>query len=126
MTKKFKPVSDHLRKGKRVEVRMNETDFLTITKNASLRNLTTSDFMRKAAIGRKIGDIDFESRIIERLSNTIMAIKHLHKCCLELGILPPEEDWLPVILEAREAIGMVSDSKSAIRVIPYKYDFQKD
>ena len=124
MTKLFKKKPEEEKRSHRLFIMVTAMELSKIQYAASIRNLTVSEYMRRTALGRKT-DIDYESKIIINLSRTIQELKNLHKFFRETGVPPQEELMLPVLLEAREAIGMVSDSKSSFQVIRFVHDHEK-
>lgn len=69
--------------------------------------MDVSDFMRRAALGRK-ADVDYETEIVLALSDITRVIRGFHAALVERGITPPEDELRPVILEARAAILRIS------------------
>lgn len=108
MTKKlFKQVSDAERKDDPILVRLSKADAEAIRHSAAIRQLSVSEFIRRAALGRK-ADVDYETEIVLVLSAVTRAIRGMHAALVERGISPPEEEWRPVIVEARAAILRIS------------------
>lgn len=103
MTKLFKPKAEADSKSVRYQIRLGAKDDQTIRRSASIRQMTVSEFIRRAALGRR-ADVDYETEIVLALSNITNAIRVFHAAMIEQGIEPPEELLRPVILEARAAI----------------------
>ena len=107
MTKLFqkKDASD-LRSVKRL-ICLTEKEDEKIRHAASIRQMAISEFMRRAALGRK-ADVHYETEIVLALSDITRAIRGFHAALVERGITPPEEVLRPVILDARAAILRIS------------------
>lgn len=108
--KLFQEVSDAERKVASILLRLSEPDAETIRRSAAIRQLSVSEFVRRAALGRK-AEVDFETELVLALSDSTRAIRAYHKELVERGFVPPEEMLRPVILEARSAIRRISDLK---------------
>ena len=107
MVKPFKSVSDEDRKDSPILVRMNKKDLDTIKYSASIRNLSVSEFMRRAALGRK-ADVSYETKIVLQLSEVVRAIRAIHKAMVEHKIVPPEHIWGPLMDSAEAAMLRIS------------------
>lgn len=101
--KLFKPVSDEKRKDTSILVRMSKVEAEKIRHSAGIRNLSVSEFIRRAALGRR-ADVQYETQIVLQLSDVVRAIRAIHKSMLEMKIEPPEEIWSPIMDEAMEAM----------------------
>lgn len=106
-TVSFKAVSDQERKDSSVLVRLNNTDLDTIKNSASIRNLSVSEFIRRAALGRK-ADVRYETEIVLQLSDVVRAIRAIHKAMVDHNLVPPEEIWGPVMDAAEAAMLRIS------------------
>jgi uncharacterized protein (DUF1778 family) len=107
MTKLFKPVPDDIRRSISIIIRLNQAEAAQIRHAADIRCLTVSDFIRRAALGRK-ADVRFETHIVLALHHVVQEIREMHKTYLEQGFQPPEELWLPLIKEAGAAMLRIS------------------
>jgi hypothetical protein len=74
---------------------------------ANMHNLSVSEYIRNAALGRKM-DMHFETETVLRLIDVVDAIKAIHKGMVEKGITPPEEIMRQMIEESVKAIQRVS------------------
>jgi len=108
-SKLFEVVLDEVRKSAAVLVRFSAHDLSTIRESARVHNLSTSEFLRRAGLGRR-ADVDHESRMVLALSDSTRAIRALHASMLDLGIEPPEELLRSAILAAGTAILVITDS----------------
>lgn len=107
MTKLFKPKAEADSKPVRYQIRLGVEDDKKIRRSAEIRQMTLSEFIRRAALGRR-ADVDYETEIVLALSDITRAIRGFHAAMVERGITPPEELLRPVILEARAAILRIS------------------
>lgn len=103
MKKLFKILPAENRKNKVIHVRVSVNEFENISASARARNLSDSEFIRRAALGRRT-DIKYESQIILSLDAVIKSILCLHTAVVEFGILPHESEWSRVIDEAVAAM----------------------
>lgn len=106
-SKLFKTVPDDERKDDAILVRLTKTDADKIRHLASIRQMGASEFIRRAALGRK-ADVDYETEIVLALSAVTRSIRELHAAFIDSGIAPPEDEWRPVILEAGAAMLRIS------------------
>lgn len=88
-------------------VRWTEDEVQKVRHSASIRQMDVTEFIRRAALGRK-ADVDFETEIVLALSDITRAVRALHAAMVERGITPPEAELLPLILEARAAMLRIS------------------
>ncbi len=107
MTPLFKNKSPEQVKSIRLEVRLTASENEKIRKAADVRNMAVSEFVRRAALGRR-ADVQYQTGIVLALIDVTRSMRALHAAVVARGILPPEEEWLPVILEARAAILRIS------------------
>lgn len=82
-------------------IRLTKKDKAQIQKSAEWRHLATSEFVRRAALGRRT-DVDYETAIILALADVGRSIRELHAGFVSQGMEPPEDILLPV-LRAAEA-----------------------
>lgn len=80
---------------------------LQIKRAAAIRSMDESEFLRRAALGRR-ADVDYETEIVLALSDVTRTVRAIHSAMVERGISPPESELLALILEARAAIQRVS------------------
>jgi uncharacterized protein (DUF1778 family) len=83
-----KPLSEKM--GPPVMLRLTEKDKATIRHSASIRNLSMSEFLRRAGLGRR-ADVKFETEIVLALSAHTRAIREMYAGMVERGFKPPEE-----------------------------------
>lgn len=112
MSKKklFKSLPDGEKMSSSILVRLLKTDAETIRSAANDRQLSVSEFMRRAALGRR-ADVNYEVDLVLallKLDRTINEIGLLHKAMIERGITPPVDDWRPVKNEIRMAVVRIS------------------
>ncbi len=107
MTKLFKKKSAQELKSVRYQIRLTTDDDEKIRHSASIRQMDVSEFIRRAALGRK-ANVDYETEIVLALIDITRAIRALHAAMVEQKFPPPEELLLPVILEARAAMLRIS------------------
>lgn len=103
----FTKKDDSQRRGIRKVFRVTEEEDQKIRHSAAIRQMDESEFVRRAALGRK-ADVDFETEIVLALSDSTRAVRALHAAMVERGIAPPEAELLALILEARAAILRIS------------------
>ena len=107
MTKLFKPKAEIDSKPVRYQIRLGAKDDKTIRRSAEIRQMTVSEFIRRAALGRR-ADVDYDTEIVLALSDITRAIRAFHAAMVERDIAPPEDLLRPVILDARAAMLRIS------------------
>jgi uncharacterized protein (DUF1778 family) len=107
MTKLFKKKPEQELKSVRYQIRLTIKDDEKIRHSAKIRQMDVSEFIRRAALGRK-ANVDYETEIVLALIDITRAIRALHAAMVKQSFLPPEELLLPVILEARAAMLRIS------------------
>ena len=107
MTKLFKKKTEHELKSVRYQIRLTAKDDEKIRHSAKIRQMDVSEFIRRAALGRK-ANVDYETEIVLALSDSTRAIRALHAAMVERGIPPPEDLLLPIIVGAGDAIMRIS------------------
>jgi uncharacterized protein (DUF1778 family) len=103
MAKLFKKKEDAEKGLKRREFRLTADEDRQICDAAALRQINVSDFIRRAALGRK-ADVKVEVEIVLMLIEVVKDIRALHAAVLATGALPPEAEWQPVIDQAVAAM----------------------
>ena len=103
MSKLFKKMPIEARKIFRCEIRLTATDATTISASAEARNLSMSDFMRRAALGRR-ADVHFETEIVVSLREVVQSIQALHAAFVRQGAPPPEAKIAELLDLARDAM----------------------
>lgn len=103
MTKLFKKMPIEARKISRFEIRLTVIDAATISASAEARNLSMSDFMRRAALGRR-ADVHFETEIVVSLREVVQSIQAMHAVFVRQGIPPPETKISELLDIARDAM----------------------
>jgi len=103
MTTLFKKKDDADARSVRRELRLTREEDQLIRDAAALRQLDVSEFIRRAALGRK-ADVRFEIDIVLMLIEVVKSIRELHSAVVATGGLPPEPQWQPVISQAVAAM----------------------
>jgi len=106
MTKLFKKMPNAERKSFRQEIRLTVKEDETIRKSAKIRNLSVSDFLRRAALGRR-ADVQYETQIVLALGDLIQSARDLNATMVERGF-QPSEDLLCITQEAIAAMKRIS------------------
>jgi uncharacterized protein (DUF1778 family) len=91
----------------RLPIRLTKAEDEKIRHAASIRQMAVSEFVRRAALGRK-ADVDYETEIVLALSGVTRSIRGLHAALVERGITPPESEWRPIMVEAMSAMLRIS------------------
>ena len=107
MTKLFQKKDKADLKSVRIPIRVTEKEAEKIRHSASIRQMDVSEFIRRAALGRK-ADVRYETEIVLQLSDAVRAIRAIHKAMVERNIEPPEEIWSPVMDELVAAMLRIS------------------
>lgn len=107
MTILFKKKSAQELKSVRYQIRLTTKDDEKIRHSAKIRQMDVSDFIRRAALGRK-ANVDYETEIVLALIDSTRAIRALHAAMVERGIPPPEDLLRPIIVGAGDAILRIS------------------
>ena len=94
----------------RIEFRVSKSEREKIKKLAAVRQISVSDFLRRAALGRA-APMDFDTDLVLCLSDATRSIRALHKAYLQIGCPPPEDLLRPVIEKTIMAIERISNSK---------------
>ena len=103
MSKLFKKMPIEKRKISRFEIRLTAIDAAIISASAEMRNLSISDFMRRAALGRR-ADVHFETEIVVALREVTQAIQAMHAAFVRQGAPPPETKIGELLDLARDAM----------------------
>ena len=103
----FQPLDPAVKKNKEIRVRLTATEAIEIQHQADIRNLSASEFVRRAALGRK-ADVTYDLQIVDQLIDLIRVIRQFHESMLRLGMRPPEEIWEPLIDQALDAMLRIS------------------
>ena len=96
MAKLFQKKDDANKRTIRCELRLTTEEDREIRNAAGIRQLDVSDFIRRAALGRK-ADVKMEVEAILALIDVVREIRQLHAAVLVTGALPPEAQWQPVM-----------------------------
>ena len=107
MAKLFEKKSADQLKSVRWPLRVTEQEAQQIRHAASIRQLDVTEFIRRAALGRK-ANVDYETEIVLALSAVTRSIRGLHAALVERGIEPPESEWRPIMVEAMAAMLRIS------------------
>ncbi|MHB1619702.1 MAG: plasmid mobilization protein [Sulfuricella sp.] len=108
MSKLFKKMPPTERKTVRYEVRMTRKEADAIRASAETRCISVSDFMRRAALGRR-ADIRFETEIVLSIRSIVQSIRNLHATFIAQGIAPPTGELGPLLDEAIAALQRISE-----------------
>lgn len=103
MSKLFKKMPMEKRKISRFEIRLTAIDAATISASAEARNLSMSDFMRRAALGRR-ADVHFETEIVISLREVAQSIQAMHAAYVRQGAPPPDTIIGELLDLARDAM----------------------
>lgn len=98
MSKLFRKIPTAELKSVRLEIRVSEKDALAIRRLAFIRCLSVSEFMHRAALGRR-ADVNIEVEIILSLHKVVQSIRVLHTTFVAQGF-PPPRDELGIVLDA--------------------------
>lgn len=112
--KLFKSLPDGEKMETAILVRLLKSDAEAIRNAASIRQLSVSEFIRRAALGRR-ADVNAEVEVVLallKLDRTINGIAKLHQAMIERGITPPVDDWRPVKNEIRQAVVRIAQRQS--------------
>ena len=103
MAKLFQKKDDAIKRSVRRELRLTTEEDQEIRNAAGIRQLDVSDFIRRAALGRK-ADVKIEVEIILALIDVVHEIRQLYEAVISTGTLPPEAQWQPVMHAAVAAM----------------------
>lgn len=103
MTTLFKKKDESSFRSVRCELRLTREEDQLIRDAAGLRQLDVSEFIRRAALGRK-ADVRVEVEIVLMLIEVVKEMRELHTAVVATGALPPESQWKPVIDQAVSAM----------------------
>jgi uncharacterized protein (DUF1778 family) len=103
MVKLFQKKDEASARSVRRELRLTQEEDQQIRDAASLRQLDISEYIRRAALGRK-ADVRIEVEAILMLIEVVKDIRELHAVVVATGALPPEAQWQPVIDQAVAAM----------------------
>lgn len=85
---KAKPEED--RRSTSTLLRWTHAELQTVKRSAEVRCLPTSEFIRRAALGRK-ADVRYEDKVILELREVAQAIRDFHTLYVAHNMEPPEE-----------------------------------
>lgn len=103
INKAFTACTTKDRKSEKISVRFDREEAMTIRVSAAARNLTPSEFIRRATLNQKT-EIKIDAFIIVALIECVAAIRSIHASFLENGHPPPEALWQPIIQSALDAM----------------------
>ena len=109
-TRLFKPVAPTVKKGDRFEIRANAADAAAIRELAASRHLSVSDFLRRAALGRRAA-VDIQTDLVLAMIDSTRAVREYHAALIAHGFVPPENVLIIPIMAAAEAMARI-DGKS--------------
>lgn len=102
----FQKIDDAERRTIAWRLWVNETEAAAIEHAAAIRKLDRSDFVRRAALGRR-ADVRYEMEIVLTLSTLVQEIRELHEALTANGAAPSaelSEGLREIVTEARDAI----------------------
>lgn len=103
MAKLFqKKAPDELRTVRK-EIKLTMAEATQIHHAASIRQLDDSEFMRRAALGRR-ADVDYETEIVLALIDLTRSVRELRKAYLERKEVFRDDDWRPIVAGATAAM----------------------
>lgn len=104
---RFKKKEEGDRRTVRVPIRFTEQEAQKVKNLAEIRQMDLSEFMRRAALGRK-ADVRYEAEIVLSICDLTRSIRALHATFIEVGQMPPEAELLDLINQAKEAMLRIS------------------
>ena len=107
MARLFTPVPAELRRSVSMMIRLTPSEAQKIRHAADIRCLDVSEFVRRAALGRR-AEVQMEMKIVLALHHVVQDIRALHKTYRDRGVQPPDELLLQVIHAAGAAIISIS------------------
>lgn len=103
MTKLFQTKAVELKRTKRMPVLWTPAEYLIVEEAARARLLTPSEFVRRAALGRKT-DVRYEKEIVLALLKISAEISRLHNESVAKGLNPQKELLEPLVEQAIAAM----------------------
>lgn len=107
MTKLFKKKEASLLKSVRMEIRVSELEAVQIREAARVRSLDVTEYIRRAALGRK-ANVDYETETGLALMSVGRDIRKLYGALVERGLPPMKEDMQPIVDHAIAAMLRIS------------------
>ncbi|CAG0950743.1 hypothetical protein RHDC4_00059 [Rhodocyclaceae bacterium] len=101
--KLFKKVPDAERRTIPLKIMLNAAEDEAIKRAAEIRILDKSEYVRRAALGRR-ADVRYETEIVLALTKVTQSIRALHVDLMEKGIAPSAEAMRVIVKDARDAI----------------------
>ena len=103
MVKLFKEVAIEDKRAKGVLIRLKASEIIDLQMQAQMRNLSTSEYVRRMALHRR-ADIRIETELILAVRDVVTEIRALHAAYLTQGLSPPEEIIRPILSQCEQAI----------------------
>ena len=107
MSELFKNKPNAEKKSIRYEIRVSEKDAKNIRESALIRNLSISEFIRRASLGRR-ADVGLEVEIILSLRSVVQSIRQLNSTCAVTGVTFPKDELGILIDHALSAMLRIS------------------
>lgn len=86
-------------RSRRLPIRLTAGEHEKIRLRASAREMTVTEFVRRAALSRK-ADVDYEAGIVLALKDVTLRIRELQSAVVNDGVLPQDEEWRPLVSQA--------------------------
>lgn len=99
----FKKIPDASRRTVFLRIRLNASERADIQEQAQVRNLSTSDYVRRSTLHRR-ADVKIETKMILEVREAVMEIRKMRADYLDKGIAPPDDVLRTVLGRAEEAI----------------------
>lgn len=103
MVKLFKKIAIEDKRGKSVLIRLTVSEVIDLQQQAQIRNLSTSEYVRRMALHRR-ADVKMETGLILAVRNVVTEIRALHAAYLAQGLSPPEAILQPILMRCEQAI----------------------
>lgn len=99
MAKLFQKIDDGTGKSLIFPIRISEDEKAEIIRQASIRSLTASEYVRRAVFHRR-ADVKIELEMILAVMSAVAELRTLHATFQTKGVAPPEE--MRIVLESCE------------------------
>jgi hypothetical protein len=106
----FKVIQDpNIKRTSQILLRVNREESVAIKKLAGACKLSQSEYLRRAALGRR-AEVDRDTDLVLALSAITAEVRKLHAALLTKDIRPPAEIMALVLDEALVAIRAITES----------------
>lgn len=99
----FAKIDEAKKRSIRIPTLVTQDEAAQIRASAEIRQMDVSEFMRRAALGRR-ADVATDVEIVLALSDITRTIRALHKAHLSSDAPLPEQEMLALIRDARAAM----------------------